>query len=168
MYHTGYLYQCDKPVCPQLLSKKEVRLLPISHKNKYLRKLTGESRILYAIDSVESSDMQPEGEMRMIGWYAIAQTDNAKVERALLLRSVENKNVVYKLPIFPKLRKDVENLFVNETGNKRTQHTALAGIQVVFSQNALQKGCYEIGIYAKEQREYVVWSGRYLDAEGLY
>ena len=168
LYHTGYLYQCDKPVCPQLLSKKEVRLLPISHKNKYLRKLTGESRILYAIDSVESSDMQPEGEMRMIGWCAIAQTDNAKVERALLLRSVENKNVVYKLPIFPKLRKDVENLFVNETGNKRTQHTALAGIQVVFSQNALQKGCYEIGIYAKEQREYVVWSGRYLDAEGLY
>lgn len=160
-YNSSYLFACDKPVTPRLLTDREVRLLPRSHHNKYIKKLTGENRSMLTIDSIEQSADTDAAESFLVinGWYVMQNQDNAQVERALLLRSagqsVSHERLVYKLEIHPKLRDDVAALFAGTD----TENTALSGIQAAIDKASLPAGQYEIGMLAKKGRGFAVWSG---------
>lgn len=160
-YHTGYLYACDKPVRPGKLDEKAVRALPRVHRNPYIRKLTGENLSMLSIDDVLLSGTQTV----VTGWYVLREHDNASVVRTLLLRNINNSSDVYELPIHPQLREDVTELFRQETEKRATRNTELSGIQVIFNSEALPAGSYEIGVFAKKNKSYIVWSGQTLTIE---
>lgn len=185
-YHTGYLYACDKPVQARRMDAGAVRALPRAHQNPYIRRLTGENLSMLSIDSVMSIDsiasvddvVSVEGASadyisareepasgRLIvvtGWYVLRGHDNASVTKALLLRNINNMSDIYELPIHPLLREDVSELFRQETGKRATRNTELSGIQVIFNGGEIPAGSYEIGVLAKKNRSYIIWSGQTL------
>lgn len=152
-YSCNYLYPYDKEVDPSLLDVETAAKLPREHKNKYVRKLTGENLLMFQIDRAEVSEV--EETLVIQGWFAMRQRDNAGIERYLLLKNIENDNV-YRLAIYPQLRYDVEALFQSDTeqGRHATRNVALSGIQVIVKKNALTKGKYIIGILTDEKKRF--------------
>lgn len=150
-YSTGYLYDFDRqarPVRPKAVSifKKYDFANGIRTKNRLLGKLydrlAGNSLSMLNIDSVEE-----DGTLMIIrGWFVLQKRDNAELHRRLwLIRITRDRDYrsVYEFPISPQLRSDVEALFAEDD---RTEHTALAGLQLIFDKNELMKGTYQIGV----------------------
>ncbi len=167
-YNVGYLYACDREVLPVRLDDKTLRTLPKAHKNKYIRRLTGESRSMLTIDDIKTDDIdaphyEAERMVCITGWHVIRERDNSLADKALLLRDADNNDNIYILPVYPQIRKDVAKLFESE---KATSNTALSGLQVIFNRMALAEGSYEIGVIAvvgNERRGYIQWSGSTID-----
>lgn len=151
-YGCNYLYPYDKVVKPELLSKNSIEKLPKEHQNKYIRKLTGENLSMLQIDRAEVSEI--EGTLLIQGWFVMRQHDNARIEKQLLLKNIDN-DTVYQLAVYPQLRYDVEALFQQEEkgGRGATRNVALSGIQVMVEKSALAKGKYKIGILTDEKKE---------------
>lgn len=154
-YNSSYLYACDRAVASTKLDDKAVKALPKEHTSQYIKKLTGEARLMLSIDSVEIEDM-----VTVKGWCVLREQDNSFVEKRLLLRNINNSSDIYELPIYPQLRTDVEALFQNSTERIPTINTALSGIQVLFEKINLPEGCYEIGVLTKNNKRYIKWSGQ--------
>lgn len=76
------------------------------------------------------------------------ERDNAKLDRTILLKNIDNGEV-YQLAWYPKLRYDVEMLFLKETN---TENTALSGIQMVLDTDILTQGRYMIGALVNERK----------------
>lgn len=135
-YTCNYLFACDKPVTP-----KKGGALPHAYRSRLLRRLTGQNESMLTIDSVELHAHTVEIE----GWYVLREHDNALLERWLVLLHEESRQV-YQAPLYPKLREDVEALFLEQTA---TQHTALSGLHAVIEKEKLPKGHYTIGVYVR-------------------
>ena len=135
-YHCNVSYLFDEAVDAQEMTGKERSKLPKEHQNKWIRKITGENRVMFQIDSVECG-LQ---EVVIDGWAALHKRDNAYVETQLLLKSEQGD--MYFVPVHKQLRYDVEALFDQQD----TAHTALNGIHVVIKKETLVKGIYQIGI----------------------
>lgn len=151
-YSCNYLYPYDKICMPRLLNAAEIGKLPKEHRNKYIRKLTGENLSMLEIDSVEVSEA--DGTVLIQGWYVMRKHDNAVLERALLLRNIESGEI-YELGIEPKLRYDVEALFQEEAGKTGhgTINTALSGLHCMIDRNVLVSGSYQIGIRVTTKKQ---------------
>lgn len=150
-YSVGYRYDFDRkvrPVRPETASifKKYDFGNAIRTRNRLLGKLydrvTGYNLSMLNIDSVEE-----DGILLIIkGWFVLQKRDNADLHRRLwLIRITRDQDYrsVYEFPISPQLRSDVEALFAEDD---RTEHTALAGIQLIFDKNELMNGTYQIGV----------------------
>ncbi len=170
-YNTGYLYFCDNEALPVRLADDIIRTLPRAHKNKLIRRMTGENRIMLTIDEIKTGDIETphyctERLASIVGWYLIRGKDNACVEKALLLKKTDNNSHIYILPVYPQLRGDVSEMIENSEDSDRTKNTELCGIRVIFNCMALVEGSYEIGIVAtagNERRGYIKWSGCTID-----
>ncbi len=149
-YHCHYLYPYDKMIMPVALSEAEIKKLPGEHENKYIRKLTGENLSMFELDETEV--FEAEGTLLIRGWYVLREHDNAGIQRTLLLKNRTNGEL-YRCEISPKLRYDVEELFLQEAGGgrKRTQNVALAGIQCVIDKTEFTHGEYQIGIMITDE-----------------
>ena len=155
-YSCNYLYPYDKTLKPELLDRENAAKLPREHRNKYVRKLTGENLSMFEIDRAEViEDFEKDGNLVIQGWFAMRQRDNAEIERRLLLKNTEN-NDVYQLAIYPQLRYDVEALFQSdaEQGKHATRNVALSGIQVIVKKNALTTGKYIVGMLTDEKKRF--------------
>lgn len=136
-YSCNYLYPCDKKVVPVRCSK---RGLPHTHENRFVRKLTGENLSMLQIDHIETE----QDTVTVDGWYVLREHDNGELTRSLLLKNEDNGKI-YQVPLYPKLREDVEALFASDD---TTTRTALAGIHAVIDRKELPGGHYTIGILA--------------------
>lgn len=170
-YNVGYLSFCDNEVLPVRLDDAMLKTLPKAHKNRYIRRITGESLSMLVIDEIKTGDIDAphycgERLASITGWHLIRRKDNAVVEKAMLLRKKDNANHIYILPVYPQLREDVPEMIENGDNSGRTRNTMLCGLRVIFNCMALVEGCYEIGIVAtvgNERRGYIEWSGRTID-----
>lgn len=154
-YHVNYQYPCDrvatlKPLTGEAyqgfraLLRREKFRQKLTRTNAFIaglyHKLTGAGRHMYHLDSI----MQEDGIVTVAGWHVLRQCDNAKIEKTLCLY---NANGAYGAELYPKLRGDVEALFVNEAD--RTRNTALSGICLKFDTAQLPKGNYAVGLVAE-------------------
>lgn len=138
-YACNYLYPSDKEADPVLCRER----LPRVHHNRWIRKLTGENLSMLEIDHVEQTQEFVEIE----GWYVLREHDNAGLRRWLLLKHEQRKEV-YQVPLYPKLREDVESLFAQDASTTRT---ALTGIHAVIRKQQLPEGSYMIGILVQDE-----------------
>lgn len=136
-YHCNVSFLYDESVDVHCMSMREKKKLPKEHHNKWIRKITGENRVMLQIDRVES-DTQ---EVVIEGWAALHKRDNAYIELQLLLKQEDGDNM-YVLPVYKQLRYDVEMLFDKQD----TPHAALNGIHVIVKKEMLNRGVYQIGI----------------------
>ncbi len=170
-YNTSYLYLYDNEMLPVRLADDILRTLPKAHKNKLIRHMTGENRIMLTIDEIKTDDIEtPHCCMERLaciaGWHLILGKDNACAEKALLLRKTDNCGHIYILPIYPQLREDVAEMIESGEASVRTMNTSLCGIRVIFNCMAIVEGSYEIGVVAtvgNERRGYIKWSGCMID-----
>lgn len=154
-YHCNYLYPYDKVADAILLEKKAAAKLPKEHRNRLLRKLTGENRMMLQIDRIE--DNTETGTILIQGWFAMRGCDNAIIEKQMLLKNKESGEI-YQLTVYPKLRYDVQALFKSQTedNGQKTRNTALSGIHVILEKSALTKGTYMIGILTQEKKSFCI------------
>lgn len=140
-YNCNVSYLFDNVLDAHKMSKAESVKLPKEHQNKWIRKITGENRVMFQIDSVECG----VEEVVIDGWAALHKRDNAYVEMQLLLKQEE---AMYCLPVYKQLRYDVEALFDKQD----TPHAALNGIHVVIKKATLINGIYQIGIKITDKK----------------
>ena len=175
-YHVDYQYPYDKTVELKRVSdnsdknsasdKEITRLFRREEAQRKLektnvclawlcRKLTGVDRHLFNIDSVTLE----EGIVTITGWHVLRKQDNANLTKRLLIYDAQS---VYEAKLFPKLRRDVEELFSQEAD--RTRNTALSGICLKFRASTLARGTYRIGIVVeKKGRTHLVCTAEQLD-----
>ncbi len=146
-YSCNYLYPCDKVVKPVLLEHSQARSLPKEHRNKFIKKLTGENLSMLQIDTAEIS--ASDGTLFLQGWYVMRERDNALIEKRMLLKNTQTQDT-YELAVYPKLRPDVEALFAGESGGA-TKRVALSGLQVLADTSVLTAGNYQVGIITMEK-----------------
>lgn len=148
-YTCNYLYPYDKKAEPELLSDSGGTSLPKEHRNKLLRRLTGESRLMLQLDRIEV--LEAEDAVLIEGWAVVRERDNADVKKQVLLKNKENGEI-YGAFCYPKLRYDVAQLFAGEE-QKRTGSTLLSGIQMLLDKKSLPKGEYLVGILMKDRKK---------------
>lgn len=179
-YHINYQYPFDKPV---ELKRLSVDLKPFSKNAKAFRpltrwflrrmvqsnlkqisapaaklysRLTGENRHMLHIDQITQED----GLVTITGWHVLQRRDNAKLAKKLWIFDPHWN--LYEAELSPKLRRDVEALFVEE---RHTKNTALSGFCVKFYTDGLIKGKYCIGIVVacKRKRQFMVFQENHLE-----
>ena len=169
-YHINYQYPCDKiveleplpvkyrrftgrmyrPFLMWFIRKTVRNYLEQTHVHiaKLFNRLTGEAYHMFNIDQVT----QEEGIVTITGWHVLRKQDNAKLVKKLWIRGLHWEEYVAELS--PKLRRDVEALFVGEC---RTKNTALSGICLKIDTSKLTRGKYMVGIVVKRR-----WRGWFL------
>ena len=133
-----------------------VKSLPRVYKNKLMRKLSGQSRSMVSIDSVEENATT----VSILGWYVLQRYDNALLDKYLLLQN-QTQGRTWMVKAKPWLRQDVSRIFKNEEG---TLHTDLAGVQVHLNKQDLPRGQYRIGVMAQTQKKRMLcWTDRTIE-----
>lgn len=150
-YTCNYLYPYDKVIKSVPLEQPEIKGIPKEHKNKLVRRLTGENLFMLQIDCLKIEEA--EGKLMLEGWFVMRERDNAMLDKTILLKNIDNGQV-YQLAWYPKLRYDVEMLFENQAGGQetKTRNTALSGIQIEVDSNALTQGRYMVGVLVDERK----------------
>ena len=150
-YHCQYLYPYD-----MIGEIEAVKSLPRVYKNKLMRKLSGQSRSMVSIDSVEENATT----VSILGWYVLQRYDNALLDKYLLLQN-QTQGRTWMVKAKPWLRQDVSRIFKNEEG---TLHTDLAGVQVHLNKQDLPRGQYRIGVMAQTQKKLMLcWTDRTIE-----
>jgi GT2 family glycosyltransferase len=158
-YTENIIHEYDKGITPVIISQNKIKKLPRQHKNKYIKKLTGENLLMFNIDGVDYIDsienMYNKNMILIRGWVTLRERDNSDstCKKQLLLKSLQNESVIYKLDIQPKQREDVAGLFDNKTKN-----AANSGINVFFDEGLIPSGKYIIGVLVENSRRFVKWS----------
>jgi GT2 family glycosyltransferase len=173
-YNDGYLYDYDKKTEPVKLDEAGIKALPVEHTDKYVKKLLGENRPMLNIDGIDYIDsienMYDRDLVLVRGWSVLRErnNDSSACEKWLLLKSVENEEVIYRLKIYPKQREDVAGLFETESQkSSRTKNAANSGINVIFETEDIPRGSYYIGVLIKNNRRYYKkWSTEIVDTRG--
>jgi hypothetical protein len=158
-YSENIIYEYDREVTPVMLEQEEIKKLPREHRNKYIKRLTGENLLMFNIDGVDYIDsienMYDKNMLLIRGWVVQRDKDNSdnKCKKQVLLKSVSDENIIYKLEIHPKQRGDVANM-----AGACTIDGANSGINVLFSEDGLPKGKYIIGVLFENNRRFIKWS----------
>lgn len=161
-YNTCYLYEYDKKAEPRRLSGKEVQSIfkryafreNLYKKNKTAGKvydrLTGYNLLMQTIDTIDAD----EKEIAVNGWCVRRNYDNAQLEKEIwLINNNKGGRTVYAFDILPKLREDVEALFVHDRdAGRMTKNTALCGIHVLFEKQKLERGTYQIAVIINKKQ----------------
>jgi GT2 family glycosyltransferase len=163
-YSENRIYDYDKEVTAVILRKDEIKKLPREHGSKYVKKLTGENRLMFNVDGVDYIDaienMYDKDMILIRGWAVFQKKDNSDIccKKHILLKSETKENIIYKMKVYTKQRLDVAAIFDDSTRN-----AASSGINVFFDGGKLQKGKYLIGVMVENNRRYVKWSTETID-----
>lgn len=142
-YHCNVTYLYDELQDAHQMTGKEKKKLPKEHHNKWIRKVTGENRVMLQLDRVVY-----DGKCICIeGWAALHKRDNAYMETQLLLKQ-EQGELMYCFSVYKQLRYDVETLFDKHD----TPRAALNGIHVMINTQTMDKGAYQIGIKITDKK----------------
>lgn len=154
-YHCNYQYEYERTRTPQALPEIEKKRFPKEHRNRLLRKLTGESACVFQIDTVEEEIRYKKKCITLAGWSLVYHADNQNVKKILIVKH-QDTGTCYALPCYPVYRPDVEN-FVREAKRKQdrqvgkdTKNAALAGFEVHMEIEGLPKGNYEIAMLMRQ------------------
>lgn len=163
-YSGNLIFEYDRLVNPIKPETNEIKGFPKEHKNKYIKKLTGENLLMLNIDGTDYVDsvenMYDKNLVLIRGWAAIRERDNSDVscKKWLLLKSASDEDNIYKLEIHPKPREDVAVLF-----DDKTKNAINSGINVLFEEKAIPNGKYIIGVLFDTKRHYIKWSTETID-----
>ncbi len=160
-YNVNYLYACEKMAEPVLLSNQIMHLIwkerfreklykVCSTAGKIYDKMIGRHLLMYSIDNIEQQDMM----VVVTGWCVQRKHDNAGLSRQIVLiqDTEETKSrTIYAFALYPNLREDVAELFLQDSSEQKTTNVALSGIYLQFNKQKLMPGTYRIGILIQEK-----------------
>lgn len=110
-------------------------------KKRFLSDAMEESCLLFRVEQFQDSLEKLE----MSGYGIVLGSDNACYKKFLIVKKVDNQDLVYKVMLMDQYRWDLEQNMLDQ------KNVSLSGFWISFEKDKLEKGLYQIGFLAEKK-----------------